>query len=196
MRKWGFGVALVVAVTLSNVAPAEAQGRYIRPWELNLHAGAFLPDQFETDDDTEVMLGARILVNLLSGWSFGGSFDWVPRGEIGFGGEDIDVNTYLYSGGVEYNFSSQSSTRFFAGAGLGAATTKLSDVPENADDSETDLLLPLALGIKWYNRSADPSWGVRAEVRDNIIWGEDANGDSDPSNNFEISGGVSFLFGE
>ena len=195
MRKWGFGVALVVAVTLASVASAEAQGRYIRPWELNLHAGAFFPDQFETDD-TEVMLGARILVNLLSGWSFGGSFDWVPRSEIRFGGEDIDVNTYLYSGGVEYNFSSESTTRIFAGAGLGAATTKLSDVPENADDSETDLLLPLALGIKWFDRPADPGWGIRAEIRDNIIWFETADGDTDPTNNFEISGGVSFLFGE
>ena len=189
MTKWRFGVVLAVTVTLTSATWAQAQDRYIRPWELNLHAGAFFPDQFESDD-TEVMLGARILVNLLSGWSFGGSFDWVPRSEIPFGSEDIDVNTYLYSGGVEYNFSSESTTRLFAGAGLGAATTKLNDV------SETDFLLPLALGIKWFNRPADPSWGIRAELRDNIIWFETAGGDTDPTNNFEISGGVSFLFGE
>ncbi|HET7692894.1 MAG TPA: outer membrane beta-barrel protein [Gemmatimonadota bacterium] len=189
-RRWI--VAIAVIATLAGAKSAHAQGRYIRPWELNVHAGAFFPDQLQ-NDDTELMLGARILVNLLSGWSFGGSFDWVPRNEIRFGNQDIDINTYLYSGGVEYNFSSQSTTRFFAGAGLGAATTKLSDVPENAEDSETDFLVPLALGIKWFDRPADPSWGIRAELRDNIIWW---GRDDDPTNNFEISGGVSFLFGE
>jgi hypothetical protein len=189
-RRWI--VALAVIVLLAGAESAHAQGRYIRPWELNVHAGAFFPDQLQ-NDDTELMLGARILVNLLSGWSFGGSFDWIPRNEIEFGNQDIDINTYLYSGGVEYNFSSQSTTRFFAGGGLGAATTKLSDVPENAEDSETHLLVPLALGIKWFDRPADPSWGIRAELRDNIIWW---GPDDDPTNNFEISGGVSFLFGE
>jgi hypothetical protein len=189
-RRWI--VAIAVIATLAGAKSAHAQGRYIRPWELNVHAGAFFPDQLQ-NDDTELMLGARILVNLLSGWSFGGSFDWVPRNEIRFGNQDIDINTYLYSGGIEYNFSTQSTTRFFAGAGLGAATTKLSDVPENADDSETDFMVPLALGIKWFDRPADPSWGIRAELRDNIIWW---GRDDDPTNNFEISGGVSFLFGE
>jgi hypothetical protein len=189
-RRWI--VAIAVIATLAGAKSAHAQDRYIRPWELNVHAGAFFPDQLQ-NDDTELMLGARILVNLLSGWSFGGSFDWVPRNEIRFGNQDIDINTYLYSGGIEYNFSTQSTTRFFAGAGLGAATTKLSDVPENADDSETDFMVPLALGIKWFDRPADPSWGIRAELRDNIIWW---GSDDDPTNNFEISGGVSFLFGE
>ena len=192
MRNRRWVVALAVVSTLAVAQTARAQGRYIRPWELNLHAGAFFPDQLESDD-TELMLGGRILVNLLSGWSFGGSFDWIPRSEIRFGNRDIDVNTYLYSGGIEYNFSSQTTTRLFAGGGLGAATTKLSDAPENADDSRTDFLVPLAVGIKWFDRPADPSWGIRAELRDNIIWwgpGDDA------TNNFEISGGVSFLFGE
>ncbi|HEY7471048.1 MAG TPA: outer membrane beta-barrel protein [Gemmatimonadota bacterium] len=194
MRDWRFGTALLVAITLGSAVSAQAQGRYIRPWELNVHAGAFLPDQYETDD-TEFMLGARILVNLLSGWSVGGSFDWVPRSEIPFGAQDLDVNTYLYSGGIEYNFSSQSTTRLFAGGGLGAATTKVSDAPGGSDDSETDFMVPLAVGIKWFDRPADPSWGIRAELRDNIIWFE-GGGETDATNNFEISGGVSFLFGE
>lgn len=184
-RRWI--VALAVIATLAGARAAQAQGRYIRPWELNVHAGAFLPDQLESDD-TELMLGARILVNLLSGWSFGGSFDWIPRSL----GDDLDFNTYLYSGGVEYNFSSQTTTRLFAGAGLGAATNKFSDVSDELDD-ETDLMIPLAVGIKWFDRPADPSWGIRAELRDNIIWW---GVDDDPTNNFEISGGVSFLFGE
>jgi hypothetical protein len=123
MREWRLTLAMAVVVTLASAGVARAQGRYIRPYEFNVHAGAFFPDQFR-QDDTEAMFGGRILVNLLSGWSFGGSFDWVPRDQIPFGDRDIDINTYLYSGGVEYNFSSQSTTRLFVGAGLGAATTK------------------------------------------------------------------------
>jgi hypothetical protein len=195
MREWRLTLAMAVVVTLASADAASAQGRYIRPYELNIHAGAFFPDQGR-NDDTEVMFGGRILVNLLSGWSFGGSFDWIPRDEIETGGEDVNVNTYLYSGGIEYTFSSQSTTRLFVGGGLGAATTKLSDVPEAFEDSDTDLMVPLAVGIKWFDRPADPSWGIRAELRDNIIWVEDVRGDTDPTNNFEISGGVSLLFGE
>lgn len=150
MRDWRFALALALGATLAGAGVARAQGRYIRPYELNVHAGAFFPDQFR-NDDTEAMFGGRILVNLLSGWSFGGSFDWVPRDKIPVGGEDIDINTYLYSGGVEYNFSSQSTTRLFVGAGLGAATTKFADAPESIDD-RTDLMVPLAVGVKWFDR--------------------------------------------
>lgn len=192
MRDWRIAVALAVLVSLVGVDAVQAQGRYIRPYELNLHAGAFFPDQGR-GDDTEAMIGGRILVNLLSGWSFGGSFDWIPRDEITTGGEDIDVHTYLYSGGVEHNFSSQSTTRLFLGLGIGAATTKYSDAP--GIDDQTDLLVPIAVGIKWFDRPADPAWGIRVELRDNLIW-LDRGGDTDVTNNFEISGGVSFLFGE
>jgi hypothetical protein len=193
MKQWRWTLAAVV-LTLAGAGVAQAQGRYIRPYEFNIHAGAFFPDQTR-NDDTEPMFGVRMLVNLLSGWSFGGSFDWVPQNEIEIGPEDIDVNTYLYSGGVEYNFSSQSTTRLFAGAGIGAATTKFSDAPENVED-RTDLMVPLAVGIKWFDRPANPSWGIRAELRDNIIWFENSGGETDATNNFEISGGVSLLLGE
>jgi hypothetical protein len=194
MRNRRLIVALALGALATSAGLAQAQGRYIRPYEFNIHAGAFFPDQFR-NDDTEPMFGGRILVNLLSGWSFGGSFDWVPRNEIEFGPEDIDINTYLYSGGVEYTFASQSTTRLFAGAGIGAATTKFSDAPENVDD-RTDLMVPLGFGIKWFDRPANPSWGIRAELRDNIIWFEDGGGETDATNNFEISGGVSLLLGE
>jgi len=194
MRAWRFALGVATVATLASVGAASAQGRYIRPYELTVHAGAFFPDQFR-NDDTEAMFGGRILVNLLSGWSFGGSFDWVPRNEIDLGAEVLDINTYLYSGGIEYNFSSQSTTRLFVGGGLGAATTKFSDASENIED-RTDLMVPLAVGIKWFNRPTDPGWGIRAELRDNIIWFEDGDGQTDATNNFEVSGGVSILLGE
>lgn len=58
------------------------------------------------------------------------------------------------------------------------------------------MLIPLAIGVKWFDRPADPAWGLRVELRDNLIWVEGGAGDTDATNNFEISGGVSFLFGE
>jgi hypothetical protein len=184
---------LVALATLACAGSARAQDRYIRPYEFNLHAGAFFPDQ-DRGDDTEVLLGGRFLANMLSGWSFGGSFDWVPRDAIPTGGEDINVNTYLYSAGVEYNFATQSTTRLFLAGGIGAATTKLSDAPAGVDDSDTNLLVPLGIGVKWHDRASDPAWGIRVELRDNLIWVEDG-GNTDATNNFEISGGVSFLIG-
>ena len=193
MKEWRFAVALAALATLAGAGSLRAQGRYIRPYELNLHAGAFFPDQ-DRGDDTEAMFGARILVNMLSGWSFGGSFDWVPRDQIPTGGEDVDVNTYLYSGGVEYNFASQSTTRLFLAGGIGAATTKYSDT--DAVDDQTDLLVPVGVGVKWFNRPSDPSWGIRVELRDNLIWADQGGGETDATNNFEISGGMSFLLGE
>lgn len=193
MRDWRFVVALAALATLTGADSLRAQGRYIRPYEFNLHAGAYFPDQGR-GDDTEAMFGVRFLANLLSGWSFGGSFDWIPRGEIATGGRDIDVNTYLYSGNLEYNFSSQSTTRLFLGGGIGAATTKLSDAGD--DDTATDLLVPVYVGIKWYDRPSDPAWGIRVDLRDDLIWLDRGGGETDATNNFEITGGVSLLLGE
>ena len=186
----------LTAILLTASAPAFAQ-RYnpIPPYELNLHGGAFFPD----DDDADVLVGARFMLQKASGWGYGGNFDWVPLDEIdvSFGDdEDVDVNLYLYSFEVDYTFPSTSPVRFFVGAGVGAASLKLSDVPDQVDDLETDFLLPLAAGLKFYNRQDNPSWAFRVDVRDNIIWAEDLDGETDPQNNFEVSGGISFLFGE
>ena len=178
-----FGLAILLAA-----APAQAQNWY----ELNLHGGALSLDDA---DDTDGILGARMLLQYNNGLAWGGNFDWVPS-NADFEGDDFDVNLYLYSFGLEYMFPTTSPLKFFVGTGIGAATVKVSDVPEGEDfdDSETDLLLPLAGGVKWYNGSpGTASWALRGEVRDNIIF-VDAGGDNEATNNFEFSGGISFLF--
>jgi hypothetical protein len=75
-------------------------------------------------------------------------------------------------------------------------STRIDDAPDEIDDLRTDFLLPLAMGLKWFNRMDNPSWAIRVDVRDNIIWFESLNGDTDPENNWEISAGFSILFGE
>lgn len=186
MRRMGFALALVLVAGLgwSSRALAQAEHYGNRPWELNAHAGAHWFD--DDDDSPRLGLGTRIFINMPSGWGFGGSFDWIPADEQ-IDGLDLDFNVFLYSAEVEYTFASPGLLHPFVGAGIGAATFKLKDIPDEFDDSETELLIPLVAGIKWFHRTNSPNWAIRAELRDNIIDGD--------SHNWEISGGISFLFG-
>lgn len=187
MYRLAWIAALGLTLTFLGAEPVRAQNWY----ELNLHGGALSLDDA---DDTDGILGARMMLQYNNGFAWGGNFDWVPS-NADFDGDDIDVNTYLYSFGLEYMFPTTSPVKFFVGSGVGAATTKLSDAPDNVDDSDTNLLVPLAGGIKWYSGSpGNASWALRGEVRDNIIFVDTGEDDSEATNNFEFSGGISFLF--
>lgn len=192
-----FALALVLGWTGHAFAQAEHYGN--RPWELNVNAGAHFMDDdlFGEEEDTQFGAGLRMFMNQPSGWGFGGNFTWIP-GSVDFGTEEVDFNLYLYSAEVEYTFGSSTRLHPFVGAGVGAATLKVEDVPDEFEDSETELLIPLGGGIKWFPRTTNSNWAVRVDVRDNIIFvsGDEDLGDSDETtHNFEISGGVSFLFG-
>jgi opacity protein-like surface antigen len=195
MKMNRISIGLAIAITLLCVPALQAQST--PPWELNVHIGGFFPDVDE-DTDAEFMLGARIFVHLPNGLGFGGNFDWVPRDQFdlpeGFEDEDININSYLYSAEVNYTFPSRNAARFFVGAGLGAVTTKWTDVP-SGDIDETDLLMPLSVGFMWLNNPESPKWAIRIEGRDNIIFAEMGNGDTEAENNWELSGGVSFFLG-
>ena len=211
--KTAAGFALGAALALVPTArPASAQSpasHYHRNnYELNLHAGALiLDDDFAASlgeaDDTDLLVGARFLYNTTPGWGFGANFDWVPAASIDLRGtdEDLDINVFLYSAEVDYTFPSPNRLHFFVGGGVGAATVSLGDEPERIeDDSETDVLVPLAAGFKWFSRTTRQSWALRAEVRDNIIWLETLDpdeGDEDPeaTHNLELSAGISLFFG-
>lgn len=200
MRKFMSGAILGLFILAFAPASARAQNWY----ELNLHGGALLLDD-KIGEDADPMLGARFMLQYESGFAWGGNFDWVLSDvdiDDDGPGEDIDQSLFLYSAEVDYVFPSTSQTRFFVGGGIGAATFKFSDVPEPFEDSSTELLIPLAAGIKYYNNSSPggSTWAIRADVRDNIILFDDqfdaSEGDTDTeaTNNFEISGGVSFIF--
>lgn len=190
MRRSGYAVLLAAAALLGWTAQARAQAEHYatRPWELNLHAGVIFIDESYIVDEAEGIFGARFLLNLPSGLGFGGNFDYV---QVSSGDADVDV--YGYSGVLEYTFPSTSQAHFFVVGGIGAATAKF-DAPAGEDDSETDLLIPLGGGLKWFNRTNDPNWAIRVDVRDNIVF-SDFGDDSETTNNIEVSGGVSFLFG-
>jgi hypothetical protein len=197
MGHW-FTLAFVALFGLAWTASANAQEEHYgnRPYELNVNAGAhFIDEDAFGASDTDFGGGARIFLNMPSGWGFGGSFTWILS-NADFDGSDFDVNTYLYSGEVSYTFASSNRIHPFVNAGVGAATVKVSDVPDEFDASETELLIPVGGGVKWFN--ASNSMGLRVDVRDNIIraTGDEDLGESDETlHNFEVSGGVSFFFG-
>lgn len=192
MRKSLYAIAIAaLALGWSTTAHAQASHYTNKPIELNVHAGGFSFD----DGDTEIMFGARAVYNMANGFGIGGNFGYVDAE----GG-----NVLLYSGEVDYTFPSGSQTHFFVGAGVGAATFDFDEVEGFDIDSQTHLLVPVGGGVKWFNETHDPTWGLRADVRDNIIFvsgedivvgGETIEGEDETTHNFEFSGGVSFFFG-
>jgi len=197
MKRTTFAMAFAALLVFGFTARAQAQAP--APWELNLHIGALFLDSGDGgESDTDPMYGVRLGYNMPSGFGFGGNFDYV-QSDADLDGDDIDVSTYLYSGEINYTFATSNPLQIFLLAGIGAATTSYSDLPEGFDDSFTDLMIPIGGGIKWV--SPGSSWGFRGDVRDNIILVDDVldpdEGDRDTEafHNIELSGGVSFFFG-
>ena len=202
MNRTLFAIAFTALMVVGVAANAQAQGEHYgpAPIEFNAHVGALFIDTPEgVDSDTDPMYGLRLGYNTTSGIGFAGNLDWVP-GERNIGGSPIDVNTWLYSAELNYTFASPARVHPFLAAGVGAATRSFSDIPGEDDiESQTDLLIPVGGGIKWFSKSN--TWGIRTEIRDNIVLETDVfdpeEGDEDTSaaHHIELSGGVSFFFG-
>ena len=186
---WFFRSALGVLLLMSWAGFAHAQANL---YELNVHAGSFTYDlgfsDFDNNDD-DVLLGARFLLTPGGTWGFGGNFDWANVGRTSsFVGSGRDADLYLYSGELNYTLPTRGQAKFFLAGGLGGATIKVED------ESETRLTTPLGGGFKWLSHPAVPSWGIRADIRDHIVHGDESEGEDNIQNNWEFSGGVSFFF--
>lgn len=196
MYRLALVAALGLLVTFATADSARAQNWY----ELNGHLGGLRYDI--EDSDTDVALGARMMLQYRSGFAWGGNFDWVNVNRIDVLGtdEDIDIDLYLYSLGLEYTFPTAGQFKPFLAGGVGAATGRIDDIPGLSDDDEskTHLLVPLGVGFKWYNAPlGNASWAIRGDLRDNIIFVGDESvifGSDETKNNWEFSGGISFIF--
>jgi hypothetical protein len=193
--------AALLVLGISGRALAQAEHYGPSPIEFNAHVGALFLDTPEgADSDTDPMYGIRLGYNMPSGFGLAGNLDWVP-GERNIFGSDVDVNTWLYSGEINYTFGSGARIHPFVAAGVGAATRTFSDLPDDDDDieSQTDLMIPFGGGIKWFSQSN--RWGIRTEIRDNMIMltdvfdDEEGDEDTEATHNVELSGGISFFFG-
>lgn len=188
-------------------------------WELNLHAGVYQPDlgldvdELDLDDsaddtDTDFLAGLRLMRHLENGLGFGANFDWVFLDEIElpdsiFEDEDLNINLYMYSFEVGYTFPRESIVKVHLGTGIGAATRHFDDLPgaeDFGDETFTDLLIPVNLGLRINNDPVDPSWGFTVDARDDIIWVEvfdadEGDRDKEATNTWSLTGGLSFYFG-
>ena len=184
-------------------------------WEFNLHAGIYQPDlgldideadlDDETDNtDTDPVVGARLIKHWANGFDFGFNFDWVLLDKFplpaGSANEDVNVNLYYYSADLGYTFPSGSPIKFGVSAGAGAATTSWDDLPDEfGDPGGTNFMVPIGVNLKWQNDPYDPSWGIRVDARDNIVWvdefSEDQQVEKKPQNTWELTAGLSFFFG-
>lgn len=213
MRKLLCALFTLAAATLLLPRPSLAQ---VSNWELNLHGGPYWHDLDIVDEDDEIdeedneadfLLGARLVRNTASGFGFGGNFDWVLADQVDIPtteeDDDLDINVYLYSFEIDYVFNPASRAQFFVGAGVGGRTVSITDLEDfipGADNSQTDWLIPLAVGLKFVNNPDDPSWGFRADFRDNAVIADqfdpdELEEDSEWEDTFELSGGISFFFG-
>lgn len=202
MQRFVFAILFSALTILGVAARAQAQAEHYgpSPIEFNAHVGALFVDTPEdVEGDTDPMYGIRLGYNMPSGFGLAGNLDWVP-GQRNFAGSDIDINTYLYSGEVNYTFGSGGRVHPFVAVGVGAATRTFSDVPDDDDiESSTDLMIPFGGGIKWFSQSN--RWGIRTELRDNMVLEtdvfdpEEGDEDTEAAHHVELSGGISFFFG-
>ena len=213
MRKIIYGLLLSAAALV--IAPTVLRAQTSN-WELNIHGGVYQRDlgldveEFDLDDenddtDTDPLVGARLLYNFANGFGIGVNFDWVFVDQVpnpaGSANEDMNVNLYLYDAELHYAFPATSKVKVFLGAGVGAATRAFTDIPPSGtDETFTELLVPVFAGLKFVNDAYDPSWGLTAEVRDNIIWIDtfdpvELDEDKEATNTWALQGGISFFFG-
>lgn len=200
MHRSLFALALVPALALPATAGAQTG-----TWELALQGGALHHDVVE-ETGTDPLASARLARYTDGGWGLGASLDWA-RGSERRPGEgtvhDVDLTRILYAFTVDRTFAPSPRTRLALGTGIGGATAKWDGLPAPTDgvfdESGTALLVPVGAGLKFLNRAAGPSWAIRLDVRDNLVFQDDV----DPAGRardgvaqlWQASAGLSLFFG-
>jgi len=203
------GMRLAAAAALALLAGSAAEARaQANLFEVEPYVGAFVHDITihdeafpgipAGDDQTDVILGVRLNQRFQSGWGWGGSFGFVPVDGLELGPAfvvgDTDADVFLYNGEITYTFPTTGPVEVFVVGGIGGVTIEVDDIPGADDLSETNLLIPLGGGIKILDDPSRPTWAIRAEVRDHVVFLEDREGDDETDQSVEISVGFSFIF--
>ncbi|MGH7570618.1 MAG: thrombospondin type 3 repeat-containing protein [Gemmatimonadota bacterium] len=177
--------------------PAAAQA----VWEANVHAATLVNDLFE-ESGNGVQAGGRLVYTTPWRVTVGGNFDWARLSDVGLGLVDgATADLLLFSGEIGYAAPLSPRADLMLAAGVGGVTVRLRDVSSStAETSSSGQLVPVGVGVRVRNREVDASWAFRADLRDDIIFLDildPASGevDQEPRHNWEISAGVSLLFG-
>ena len=199
----GAPYAFVLALALAAPATLGAQ---TGTWELALQGGALRHDRFD-ETSTDPSAGFRLARYTDGGWGLGAALDWARGSDPGHKVEgatvDVDLDQLLYAFTVDRTFAPTPRTRLALGSGVGGATARYRGLPGPADgivdESETALFVPVGAGFKLLNRAAGPSWALRMDVRDAMVFadGDDPTGRERDGvvHQWQASAGVSFFFG-
>ena len=161
--------------------------------ELNIHGGSMGLDQL---DAWEIHGGGNALVHLGSGFGLGATVDWV-RTKVDVGDdEEEDATFWYYNAELQYALPSVTRAQFYGVFGVGVSRYDASEELEEAGvEGDTNLMVPIGLGVRWLNRKVDPSWGATFDVRDRIVYIEDDRVDTSISSDWSIAIGLSLILG-
>lgn len=182
---------IVLALVPATFSAARAQDRLdLSGLEVNVHGGGAFLDGLETN---EFYGGVTALLHFGSGVGLGGTVDWVGT-TIEEGEEDFDATIWYYSGELSYGFPSVTQAQFYGFIGAGVARFQPGTELEDAGaEDESDIMVPLGVGVRWLNDKADPSWGATLEIRDRVIYVDEE--ETKVSNDWSISLGLSLVLG-
>jgi hypothetical protein len=201
---------LFLLLLLLAPGDARAQGGEVLQsgFEIDLHASAHRFGSPQLGDRQDYGAGARVMYDMPYGLAIGGGVGWLrdefearfiddPEEPIAFV-EDL----YFYGGEMEYAFRPGRTLRPYVGLGLGAVTIHSESRPQEPerDQSETFPFAPASAGILWLDNGADPGFGLRIGVRDNIVWFGDEGArvvrpDDGAVHNLEFLGGIAIFPG-
>ena len=189
--------AWLIALTLVPIAVREAaaQDRLdLSGLEINVHGGVAFLDELETN---ELFGGGTALIHVGSGVSLGATVDWVGTTVDIDEDDDVDgesATIWYYNAELQYGFPSVTQAQFYGLIGAGVAKFQPSEELEDLGfEDESNIMVPVGVGVRWLSSKEDPSWGATLEIRDRIVYIDEE--ETKVSNDWSLALGLSVLLG-
>jgi len=184
-------LALPALALAQDDEPPVGPGRWI---EVEAH-GSYLRIDSE---GWEPLAGGRVALHLPSGLGFGATAGFTRR-SVEFGGATEDADVLIATADLIYLLRSVTRANLYGTIGAGAARFDASPAQIAAGgEDNTELVIPVGFGILWYNHPGGNWWGIRTEIRDNIVFHRadaELGTDNAVANDWELSVGLALLFG-
>jgi opacity protein-like surface antigen len=187
---------IVLALVPLTASKALAQDRLdlSSALEINVHGGAAFLDELESN---ELFGGATALLHVGSGIALGGTVDWVGTTideDEDDDEEGLDATLWYYSAELAYGFPTVTQAQFYGLIGAGVARFQPgSDLEDAGVEDESNVMVPVGVGVRWLNSKDDPSWGATFDIRDRIVYSDDE--ETKVSNDWSVAFGLSLLLG-
>ena len=186
---------IALALVTTAVREAAAQDRLdLSGVEINVHGGVAFLDGLETN---EPFAGGTALIHVGSGIALGGTVDWVGT-TVDFDEDDDEdgesATIWYYNAELQYGFPSVTQAQFYGLIGAGVAKFQPSEELEDlGSEDESDIMVPIGVGVRWLNDKEDASWGATLEIRDRIIYIDEE--ETKVSNDWSLAIGLSLVLG-